>query len=162
MLAYLDGKKVKVNNKETSLLEALTIDKYKSSLGDELYRIKIKDNTTSLDNKEYNDNSLFNDKLSMKEFMHKSLSNFSEEDKGKIHRNVAGRFIAQFRQWMPKFFTERFKNSRYNVTTGNIEEGYYNTFAKYIAVTIKEKIAEMIFRHPTKVTLFQKNFMQHI
>lgn len=133
MLAYLDGKKVKDgNDKEISLYDAIKIEEFTNKDGKKAFRLKIPDDIKTLDGKNYTSNEAFRDKLRMKEIMHKSLSNFSEEDKGKLHRMVAGRFIANFRQWMPKFFTERLKSGRYNMLTDSVEEGYYNTFFNYI------------------------------
>ena len=61
---------------------------------------------------------------------------FNDVDRGDIHRNVLGRMVMQFRQWMPAFYTARFGKQRINVLTGETEEGFYNTYYKFLVGTI--------------------------
>lgn len=65
---------------------------------------------------------------------------FNDIDRGDIHRMVVGRMAMQFRQWMPAFYMSRFRKNRINVLTGENEEGFYNTYYKFIAGTIKDAI----------------------
>lgn len=138
MLAILNHIKVTKNNQEISLLDALEVEEYESSDGLTMYRLTDKDST--FENKTLDDNYYFKTKLRIQEVNHKSLSNFSDVDKGYLHKYVAGRFLGQFRQWMPKFYMERFKSKRYNAQTDRFEEGYYNTYFKFIGGLLKDAI----------------------
>ena len=138
MLAILNHIKVTKNNQEMSLLDALEVEEYESSDGLTLYRLTDKGST--FENKALDDNYYFKTKLRIQEVNHKSLSNFSDVDKGYLHKYVAGRFLGQFRQWMPKFYMERFKSKRYNAQTDRFEEGYYNTYFKFIGGLLKDAI----------------------
>lgn len=138
MMAILNNIKVIKNNQEMSLLDALEVEEYKSSDGFTMYRLTDKEAT--FEGKTLDDNYYFKTKLKIQEVNHKSLSNFSDVDKGYLHKYVAGRFLGQFRQWMPKFYMERFKSKRYNVQTDRFEEGYYNTYFKFIGGLLKDAI----------------------
>ena len=138
MLAILNNIKVIRNNQEISLLDALEVEEYKSENGLTLYRLTDKGST--FENSALDDNYYFKTKLRIQEVNHKSLSNFSDVDKGYLHKYVAGRFLGQFRQWMPKFYMERFKSKRYNAQTDRFEEGYYNTYFKFIGGLLKDAI----------------------
>ena len=138
MMAILDNIKVKKGDVEMSLLDALEVEEYKSADGYDLYRLTDKGST--IEDKALDDNYYFKTKLRIQEVNHKSLSNFGEVDKGEIHKYVAGRFLMQFRQWMPKFYMERFKGKRYNMQTDEWEEGYYKTYLSFIGSLMKDAI----------------------
>ena len=137
MLAILDNIQVKKGNTEMSLLDALEVEEYEVN-GLTMYRLK--DSDITFDGKAIDDNYNFKTKLRVQEVNHKSLSNFSDVDKGYLHKYVAGRFLGQFRQWMPKFYMERFKTKRYNAQTDRFEEGYYNTYFKFLGSLLKDAI----------------------
>lgn len=136
MMAILNHIKVIRNNQEMSLLDALEVEDYESSDGLVMYRLT--DKGATFEGKTLDDNYYFKTKLRIQEVNHKSLSNFSDVDKGYLHKYVAGRFLGQFRQWMPKFYMERFKSKRYNAQTDRFEEGYYNTYFKFIGGLLKD------------------------
>ena len=138
MLAILNNIQV-VKNKETmSLLDAITVEDYSPKEGLTLYRLSF--DGITIDGKEMTNDEQFRIKLRIQEVNHKSLSNFSDVDKGYLHKYVAGRFLGQFRQWMPKFYMERFKSRRYNAQTDRFEEGYYNTYFKFIGNLLKDAL----------------------
>lgn len=84
----------------------------------------------------FGDDEMFNLKLRIQQTNHKMHGAFNDVDRGDIHRNVLGRMVMQFRQWMPAFYTSRFGKQRINVITGETEEGFYNTYYKFLVGTI--------------------------
>lgn len=138
MMAILDNIKVIKNGKEMSLLDALEVKEEKSTDGYTIY--SLSDGGAIINNEKLDDNYYFKLKLRIQEVNHKSLSNFSDVDKGELHKYVAGRYLAQFRQWMPKFYMERFKSSRYNSQTDKFEEGYYRTYMSFLTSCVVDAI----------------------
>lgn len=81
---------------------------------------------------------MFKTKLEIQSANNKMHGAFNSTDKGDIHRNVIGRLIMNFRQWMPSFYMDRFKSRRYKLITDTEEEGFYLTTAKFLFGTIKD------------------------
>ena len=77
-------------------------------------------------------------KLKIQNINHTMHGAFGEVDRGDAHRNVMGRLILQYRQWMPAYYMNRFKSKRYNMTTNQEEEGFYLTGAKFVWGTLKD------------------------
>lgn len=65
---------------------------------------------------------------------------FNETDRGEINKYVLGRMVLQFRQWMPSFYSKRFRKTRVNVLTGETEEGFYNTYYKFVVGGIMDLV----------------------
>ena len=132
-LATLDRQKVLFEGKEISLYDALEV-----STKDGNPELKIKDGVTNLDGSEVTEKDLFRVKMLIQDANHKMHGAFNSVDRGDIHRNVLGRLAAQFRQWMPAFYNERFERERYNLKTGLKEEGFYITAANFIVGTVTD------------------------
>lgn len=133
-LATLDRQKVLFDNKEISLYDALEVAEDLNGNP----TLKIKDGVTNLDGSEVTDKDLFRIKMLIQDANHKMHGAFNSVDRGDIHRKVLGRLAAQFRQWMPAFYNERFERERYNLKTGLKEEGFYITAANFLVGTITD------------------------
>lgn len=71
-------------------------------------------------------------------YTNKSLhGNFSDIDKGNLHRYAAGRLLINFRQWMPAHYQRRFRTKHYDADLGEYRRGYYVTMAKFLSDTVK-------------------------
>jgi hypothetical protein len=81
---------------------------------------------------------MFRTKMEIQAANQKMHGAFSNTDKGDIHRNVLGRLVMNFRQWMPAFYMDRFKSRRYKLATDTEEEGFYRTAGKFMVGTLKD------------------------
>lgn len=81
---------------------------------------------------------MFNLKMNIQHVNHGMHGAFNEVDRGDINRFVLGRMVMQFRQWMPAFYMKRFRSERFNVITGQTEEGFYRTYYRFMLGTIKD------------------------
>lgn len=149
MLAVLDKTKVKLNGKEVSLYDALKVSTLKTKDGYEYQTITIADGTKKLDGSDFTEDDLFQVRRVIQDANHRMHGAFNETDRGDIHRHVIGRLAMQFRQWMPAFYSERFKSKRLNIVTGETEEGFYLSLAKFLfGVTADSKV--LCFNYGTK------------
>lgn len=133
MYAVLLDKKVKLNGKKVSLYKVLT----KESTGNGNSKLAIKEGATTLDG--YEIDEAFLDKVAddIRFINQKTHGSMNSEDKGLIHRYMAGRAVMNFRQWMVEHYSRRYRGRHFDGTTRTWQEGYYNTvykmFKSYIA-----------------------------
>lgn len=66
------------------------------------------------------------------ELSKKIMGNAPTYDIRTINQTVVGKMFMQFRNWMPRMAEERFGGVRYNQNLEALEEGRYNTFAKFL------------------------------
>lgn len=138
-LAVLNHTKVTVSGEEKSLYDALVIDdSVKSTNGKPIYQVKIAEGTKKEDGSNFTENDLQHIKEIIQNVNHSMHGAFNSVDRGDASRNVLGRLIMQFRQWMPAFYMSRFKSSRLNVVTGEEEEGMYRTAANILFGTLQD------------------------
>lgn len=139
MLAVLNNQKVKLNGKEVSLYEALEVTDKTDKSGTTYKDISIKEGAKNLDGSDFTEENLFKVRSIIQDVNHAMHGAFSDIDRGDIHRHVVGRLLMQFRQWMPAFYSDRFKGRRLNIKTGETEEGFYITTAGYLADVVRMK-----------------------
>lgn len=138
MLAMLDNKKVKIgqDGKLISLYDALEVKESKiqgfDGREESVYKIEIPEGLLNEDGTEFTERDMMNMKSKIQEVNHKMHGAFNDVDRGEANRWVIGRMLMQFRQWMPAFYTSRFRNERINIVTGETEEGFYRTYFKFI------------------------------
>lgn len=126
MYAVLDHEKVMLNGKKTSLysvLERKTDDEGHQRLG-------IKDGATTLDGGEITEEFLNDVQNKIRLVNQQTHGSMNSEDKGLIHRNMAGRAVMNFRQWMVEHYSRRYRGRHFDGTTRTWQEGYYNTVFK--------------------------------
>ena len=102
---------------------------------------------------------LFRTKLEIQSANNKMHGAFNSTDKGDIHRNVLGRLVMNFRQWMPSFYMDRFKSRRYKLATDTEEEGFYVTTAKFLFGTLKDLFTAKgnILKHFSELSDMEKS-----
>lgn len=60
----------------------------------------------------------------------------SSEDKGVIHRYIAGRFLMNLRQWMVEHYSRRFRKEHWDAALRKYVKGYHRTFNAALKNTI--------------------------
>ena len=138
MAAYLNHIKVRVGDKTMSLLDAYETKEAELSEGMTETRLVLPEGTELVDGGEMDEEFLFNTKRRIQVISHRINGAYSDVDKGQINNIVYGRLLMQYRQWMPAFYMNRFKTSRYNAVTDRMEEGYYLTAGKFMLQILKD------------------------
>lgn len=125
MRAVLNHEKVLLNGKKVPLMKVFEASKPVDGVS----KLIIKSGATRLDGspitEEYLDSVMNTIKLVNQE--HHGAMN--EEDKGLIHRYLWGKAIMNFRQWMVKHYSRRFRGAHVDTLTGRLREGIYVTTA---------------------------------
>ena len=127
MYAVLDHEKVLLNGKETSLYNVLTREASEDGTSQ---RLAFKEGATMLDGSEITEAYLDSVKDKIRLVNQKTHGSMNSEDKGLIHRNMAGRAVMNFRQWMVEHYSRRYRGRYFDGTTRTWQEGYYNTVYK--------------------------------
>ena len=140
MYAVLDHEKVLYNGKKVSLYDVLE----REVDADGNQKLVIKNGATMLDGSAITDSYLDEVKNKIRLVNQKTHGSMNTEDKGLIHRNMAGRAVMNFRQWMVEHYSRRYRGKYFDGTTRTWQEGYYNTVYKmaksYIADWLKLNI----------------------
>lgn len=71
-------------------------------------------------------------KQQLKYANHRMHGAYGALDKGMINRSVWGRFVMQFRQWMPASIGRRYGKSHWSASADDWVEGYYRTVFRWI------------------------------
>lgn len=123
MYAILNHEKVKTTDGKTiSLLDALT----KEDVKDGNSRLKMKDNI-EIPNGMTEEEYLLSIKRKIRQCNLQTHGGMSAEHKGVLSRNIAGKAVLNFRQWMIEHYSRRYRKAHFNAVTGQMEEGYYQT-----------------------------------
>lgn len=137
MYAVLLDRKVKLNGKKVSLYKVLD----KESTGNGNSRLIVKTGATTLDNHPIDEAFLDSVANDIRYINQKTHGSMNSEDKGLIHRYMAGRAVMNFRQWMVEHYSRRYRGRYFDGTTRTWQEGYYNTvykmFKSYIGEWLK-------------------------
>lgn len=126
MYAVLDHEKVLYNGKKTSLYNVL--DREGDADGNQ--KLIVKQGATMLDGSAITEDYLDEVKNKIRIVNQKTHGSMNSEDKGLIHRNMAGRAVMNFRQWMVEHYSRRYRGRYFDGTTRTWQEGYYNTVYK--------------------------------
>ena len=125
-IAYMKHTKIKVNNKETSVWDALQIRD--ASVGEGIKEMYLPE--------AYNlDGSKFDVHKFGRQIAHINQNLFgiyNDEDANAASRVALGRLLLQYRKWMKPLYNRRFQKKQYNLEMGTEEEGYYRTLIRVI------------------------------
>ena len=152
--ALLIHEKVLYNGKKTSLLDVFD----KTAPVDGVSELTIKPGATRLDGspitEEYLDSIMNISKLINQE----SHGAMADEDKGLIHRYAFGKVLMNFRQWMVKHYSRRFRKEHKDPLTGRIREGFHITFTTMLMATLAEfagsRLSLIKYRRDGKIDKF--------
>jgi hypothetical protein len=81
---------------------------------------------------------VFNISQEIKYINHKLFGVYNKEDMMMARRFILGKLLSQYKSWMKTAFNYRFQRKHYNVVTGKVEEGYYNTLCSITYNLLKE------------------------
>lgn len=138
MYAVLHNIKVRINGKEKNgLLNYTLYDAFeKGEKIDGSSTLKLKDN---VEYKDENGNWVAVDEAYLDKIKdrirycnHTTHGAMSEEDKGIIHRTMAGRFVMNLRQWMVGHYSRRFRYRHYEGSLKEDREGYWYTVGRVV------------------------------
>lgn len=142
----------KNNNSEISLWDALETTEVVPGKPEYGMKLIIKDGVVKKkDGTEFSerDIQMFSDKVG--DVNRHLFGVYNDEDSVMARRRLWGRFIMQYRDWIPTQFRYRFGGMTSNLDTGEKFEGYYRTTLKFIYEVGKElkngdKSIKQIFR----------------
>lgn len=126
--------------KEISLKDALIrvpIDRNKPELG---HKMIVKQGVTNLDGSEFTRRDIANIADRMHYVTDHLFGIYNKEDALNIRHTAWGRFIMQYRDFMPTQFRYRFGSKNNNLAKGGITEGYYITAVDFGKKIWKEAI----------------------
>lgn len=130
--------KMKDGKKEISLWDALIpvpINKDKPELG---YKLVIKDGVTNLDGTAFSERDISNLSGRMRYINQHTFGVYNEEDAIAARRTILGRFMMQYRDWIPAQFRYRFGSKTHNLEKGGDVEGYYRTTWRFMGQLYNE------------------------
>jgi len=123
----LNEKVLNEKGKKVSLYTAF--EKNKKQGNSEL---SIKSGYTQLDGSAIDDAYLNKVKAKIRNINQKTHGSMNREDKGLIHRHVAGRAVMNFRQWMVEHYSRRYRGRYWDYSQKKFIEGYFNTVGKLV------------------------------
>lgn len=130
--------KVLYNGNKISLWEAfevVQVDSSDPSLGSKL---KIKEGVTTVKGNKIDDNYLSDFSGKIRYVNQHLFGIYNEEDSINARRLILGRFLMQYRDWIPTAFRYRFGSKTTNLEKGDMVEGYYRTLGKFMIDVGKE------------------------
>lgn len=92
--------------------------------------LSIKQGYTQLDGSAIDDAYLNKVKDRIRYINQKTHGSMNREDKGLIHRHMAGRAVMNFRQWMVEHYSRRYRGRHWDYSQRQFVEGYFNTVGK--------------------------------
>ncbi len=126
------------NNNEISLWDALVtvpINKDNPDLG---MKLVLKEGVTKLDGTEFTEDDISRLSGRMRYINQHTFGVYNDEDMIGARRLILGRFVMQYRDWIPSQFRYRFGSKTYNMEKGDYVEGYYRTSGKFIKQVYQE------------------------
>ena len=126
------------NGNQISLWDALVtvpINKDNPDLG---MKLAIKEGVTKLDGTEFTDDDISRLSGRMRYINQHTFGVYNDDDMIGARRLILGRFVMQYRDWIPAQFRYRFGSKTYNMEKGGYVEGYYRTSGKFIKQLYQE------------------------
>ena len=80
-------------------------------------------------------------KQQLKYANHRMHGAYGNLDRGMINRNIFGRFVMQFRQWMPASIGRRYSRAHWSASADDWVQGYYITLLEVIGDVLKKRFA---------------------
>ena len=94
--------------------------------------LTIKQGYKQLDGTAIDDAYLDKVKARIRNINQKTHGSMNREDKGLIHRRMAGRAVMNFRQWMVEHYSRRYRGRYWDYSQRKFVEGYFNTVGKLV------------------------------
>ncbi len=92
--------------------------------------LTIKQGYTQLDGSAIDDAYLNKVKDKIRYINQKTHGSMNKEDKGLIHRHMAGRAVMNFRQWMVEHYSRRYRGRHWDYSQRKFVEGYFTTLGR--------------------------------
>ena len=125
----LNEKVLDANGKKVSLYSAFE-PRSKRTKKDGNSELSIKQGYKQLDGSAIDDAYLDKVKDRIRYINQKTHGSMNREDKGLIHRHMAGRAVMNFRQWMVEHYSRRYRGRHWDYSQRKFVEGYFNTVGK--------------------------------
>lgn len=116
-------------------LEVVPLNKEHPEYGTEL---KLKDGVTKEDGTEFTDRDISDLRGRMRYVNQHLFGIYNEEDAVAARRTIVGRFLLQYRDWIPAQIRYRFGAKASNLEKGGEVEGYYRTTGRFFSRLYKE------------------------
>lgn len=113
--------------KSISLWDALTVVNENG-----VNKLKVKDGITKEDGTAFNDNDIIKFTNKSKAINQRMHGIYNNEDMNALQRTAVGRMALMFRKWMRPNLLLKYGRTRYNRELGVWEEGYFNTFGRFM------------------------------
>ena len=101
-------------------------------------KIKLKDGVTKEDGSEFTNKDISDLSGRMRYVNQHLFGIYNDEDSVGARRTIVGRFIMQYRDWIPAQFRYRFGTRTTNLEKGGEVEGYYRTTARFMTEIYNE------------------------
>lgn len=131
-------KDTKNGNREISLWDALItvpVVEGKPELG---MKLVLKEGVVKQDGTEFSDRDISDLSGRMRYINQHTFGVYNEEDAIAARRTILGRFVMQYRDWIPAQFRYRFGSRTVNLEKGGEVEGYYRTSARFVKQIFSE------------------------
>ena len=125
----LNEKVLDANGKKVSLYSAFE-PRSKRTKKEGNAELTIKQGYKQLDGSAIDDAYLDKVKARIRFINQKTHGSMNREDKGLIHRHMAGRAVMNFRQWMVEHYSRRYRGRHWDYSQRQFVEGYFNTVGK--------------------------------
>lgn len=126
MYAILHKEKVLLNGQKISLYDAYEVSPKQDGNAELVLKAGVTDLDENLITKEY-ENKIRGKIRYVNQSMHGAMN---EEDRGLIHKYMAGRLVMNFRQWMVGHYSRRFRGRHFDFSLGDFREGYWVSLYK--------------------------------
>lgn len=123
MYAYLHHRKVLLNGKEISLYDAFELTPKQDGNAE----LVLKQGVTTVTGDPITQEFLDDVRRKIRGVNQVTHGAMNNEDKGLIHRHMAGRLVMNFRQWMVEHYSRRYRKAYYDSSFNEIREGYWRT-----------------------------------
>lgn len=141
-VAILKRYKLKdTDGSEISLLDALEKVPVDPNNPDSGYKLQLKEGVTKLDGTPLTNKNIFEIAEEIGEINRHDFGIYNTEDSLEARRWIIGRFILQYRDFIPAQYQYRFAKRSQHLTKGGKSkdfEGYYRTYARFLKDCLKE------------------------
>ena len=136
----------KVRNKDGKIVSLFNALKTTNNQ-DGTAKLGIKDGYTRIDGSAIDDAYLQNIKQIIRTVNQKCHGSMNTEDKGIIHRDIAGRAVLNFKQWMVEHYSRRYRSLHYEAGAGNVLDRNFFLKTKVILDGEKIRLADAFTRY---------------
>lgn len=126
------------NGKEISLWDALEVVPIDPDNPDAGNQLVLKEGVKNLDGSNFSIRDISDISGNMRYVNQHLFGIYNDEDSIGARRVIWGRFLMQYRDWIPAQFRYRFGSKTTNLEKGDMVEGYYRTTGRFIKQIYKE------------------------